>query len=218
MGGTAMAVPALGGMTMAHATALTKSPHLHLEFPRLPYAEDALSPIISAETLKFHYGKHHRKYIDTVNQLIEKEAIDAHSLEELVKKSSGKLFNNAAQAWNHDCYWHSLSPKGGKPSAALRHQLERDFGSYEKFVDRFAAAANGQFGSGWAWLVKKDGKLEVMATANADNPLKHGIQCLLTLDVWEHAYYIDYRNQRERYVAAVIDKLLNWEFAEKNLG
>jgi len=203
---------------MAHATALKKSQHLHLELPRLPYAEDALAPIISAETLQFHHGKHHKKYIDTTNQLIGKEHVTAHSLEELVRSSSGKLFNNAAQAWNHDFYWHSLSPKGGKPSAALRHQLERDFGSYEQFVDKFAATANGQFGSGWAWLVKKDGKLEVMATANAETPMKRGIPCLLALDVWEHAYYIDYRNQRERYTQAVIEKLLNWEFAEKNLG
>ena len=204
---------------MAHATAVKKSPRtLHLELPPLPYPQDALSPIISAETLQFHHGKHHRKYIDTTNQLLEKEHVTAHSLEELVRSSSGKLFNNAAQAWNHDFYWHSLAPKGGKPSAALRHQLERDFGSFEKFCEKFAAAANGQFGSGWAWLVTKDGKLEVMATPNAETPMKQGIQCLLTLDVWEHAYYIDYRNQRERYTQAVIEKLLNWEFAEKNLG
>jgi Fe-Mn family superoxide dismutase len=202
---------------MAHATALKKSQHLHLELPRLPFAEDALAPIISAETLQLHHGKHHKKYIDTANQLLEKEHVTAHTLEELVRASSGKLFNNAAQAWNHDFYWHSLAPKGGKPSAALRHRLERDFGSYEKFVDKFAAAANGQFGSGWAWLVEKDGKLEVMATPNAETPMKQGIQCLLTVDVWEHAYYIDYRNQRERYTQAVIEKLLNWEFAEKNL-
>ena len=204
---------------MAHATALKKShSSLHLELAALPYADDALAPIISAETLKFHHDKHHRKYVETANQLLEKTPADAHSLEELVRKSSGKLFNNAAQAWNHDFYWHSLTPKGGKPSAALRHQLERDFGSYEKFVDQLGTAAIGQFGSGWAWLVNKEGKLQVMATANADTPMAHGIQCLLTLDVWEHAYYIDYRNQRERYVQATIEKLLNWEFAERNLG
>ena len=193
------------------------SHYLHLELPPLPYAPDALAPIISAETLQLHHGKHHRKYVETANQLLEKDPVDARSLEELVRKASGKLFNNAAQAWNHDFYWHSLSPKGGRPSAALRHQLERDFGSTEKFVDKFAAAATDQFGSGWAWLVKKDGKLDVMATANAETPLKQGIPCLLALDVWEHAYYIDYRNQRERYVQAAIEKLLNWEFAERNL-
>ena len=136
---------------MAHATAVKKPARgLHLELEPLPYAEDALSPIISAETLKFHHGKHHRKYIETTNQLLEKESVEVHSLEELVRNSSGKLFNNAAQAWNHAFYWKSLSPKGSKPSAALRHRLERDFGSTERFVDQFAAAANGQFGSGWA--------------------------------------------------------------------
>src|SRR6185295_19708337 len=167
MGSASMGIPALRRETMTNVTALRKSPgSLHLELPKLPYAEDALAPIISAETLQFHHGKHHRKYIDTANQLLEKEPVEAHSLEELVRKTSGKLFNNAAQAWNHDFYWHSLSPKGGRPSAALRHQLERDFGSYEKFVDKLAAAANGQFGSGWAWLVQREGKLDVMSTAN----------------------------------------------------
>jgi len=204
---------------MAHASALQKSRRsLHLELPKLPYPEDAFAPIISAETLQFHHGKHHRKYIETVNQLLEKQPVEAHSLEELVRNSSGKLFNNAAQAWNHDFYWHSLSAKGGRPSAALRHQLERDFGSYEKFTGQLATVAIGQFGSGWAWLVNKDGRLQVMATPNAETPMKQGIQCLLALDVWEHAYYLDYRNQRERYVQATIEKLLNWEFAEKNLG
>ena len=191
---------------------------LHFDLPPLPYPEDALAPVISAETLSLHHGKHHRKYVETANQLLEKEHVNAHTLEELVRSSSGKLFNNAAQAWNHGFYWHSLSPKGGKPSAALRHQLERDFGSYEKFVDKFAAAANGQFGSGWAWLVEKDGRLEVVATANADTPMAHGARCLLAVDVWEHAYYLDYRNQRERYVQALIEQRLNWEFAEKNLN
>src|SRR5437899_100060 len=131
--------------------------------------------------------------------------------------SEGKLFNNAAQAWNHEFYWHSRAPKSAAPSAAMRRRLERDFGTYESFIDKFAAAANGQFGSGWAWLVDKDGKLEVVATSNADTPMAHGVRCLLTLDVWEHAYYLDYRNQRERYVQAVVEKRLNWAFAEENL-
>ena len=137
---------------------------LRLQLPPLPFAEDALAPVISAETIQLHYGKHHRKYVDTTNQLLEKEPAQARTLEELVRSSSGKLFNNAAQAWNHDFYWHSLSPKPGKPGGAMRSQLERDFGSIEAFVDRFATAAIGQFGSGWAWLVHKDGKLEVVAT------------------------------------------------------
>jgi Fe-Mn family superoxide dismutase len=203
------------------ATSAARKPvhhSLHFELPPLPYAEDALAPIISAETLALHHGKHHRKYVDTLNQLLEKEPVHgASTLEDVVRKASGKLFNNAAQAWNHDFYWKSLAPKGHPPSAALRRDLEKDFGSYERFVDAFAAAANGQFGSGWAWLVKKDGKLQVLATSNAETPMKDGVQCLLTLDVWEHAYYVDYRNQRERYVSAVIDKCLNWEFAEENL-
>ncbi|MGQ0654271.1 MAG: superoxide dismutase, partial [Betaproteobacteria bacterium] len=192
------------------------APPLHFELPSLPYAEDALAPIISPETLALHYGKHHRKYLDSMNQLLERTPVPgANSLEEVVRGASGRLFNNAAQAWNHDFYWKSLSPRTLRPSAAMRRELEKDFGTYEKFVDQFAAAANGRFGSGWAWLIHKNGKLQVVATPNAETPMKDGIPCLLTVDVWEHAYYVDYRNQRERYVSAVIDKLLNWEFAEE---
>jgi len=203
---------------MASNAARKPAPPLHFDLPPLPYAEDALAPVISAETLALHHGKHHRKYVDTMNQLLERQPLQgAKTLEDVVRASSGKLFNNAAQAWNHDFYWKSLSPRAGKPSAAMRRELEKDFGTYEKFVDELSAAAVGQFGSGWAWLVNKDGKLQVMATANAETPMKDGIQCLLTVDVWEHAYYVDYRNQRERYVSAVID-LLNWEFAEANLN
>jgi superoxide dismutase, Fe-Mn family len=196
---------------MATATAAkAKSPHFTLA--PLPYAEDALAPVISAETLRLHHGKHHRKYVDTMNQLLEKEGVQAASLEELVRMAKGKLFNNAAQAWNHDFYWHSLSPKRQRPAGALLNRLEKDFGSYDAFAGKFAAAATGQFGSGWAWLVEKDGRLEVMATANADTPMAQGIRCLLTVDVWEHAYYVDYRNERERYVSAILERL-NWEQA-----
>ena len=162
-------------------------------------------------------ARHHKRYVDTANQLLEQEPAKARSLDELVRSSTGKLFNNAAQVWNHNFYWQSLSPRQSKPGSTLRSQLERDFGSYEAFVDKLAAAANGQFGSGWAWLVHKDGKLEVMATPNAETPMAKGIKCLLTIDVWEHAYYIDYRNQRDRYVQALIEQRLNWEFAERNL-
>ena len=190
---------------------------LHFSLPPLPYAEDALAPVISAETLSLHHGKHHKKYVDTMNELLAKENFAASSLEEVVRKSKGKLFNNAAQAWNHEFYWHSLSPKKARPSGALLRELERQFGSFERFAEQFGAAAIGQFGSGWAWLVQKDGKLEIMTTSNADTPMAHGIKCLLTVDVWEHAYYVDYRNERERYVSAILDRL-NWEFAEKNLG
>jgi Fe-Mn family superoxide dismutase len=184
--------------------------------PPLPYAEDALEPVISAETLRLHHDKHHKKYVDTANELLAKDPIQATSLEEVVRASRGKLFNNAAQAWNHDFYWQSLSPKRQRPSGALRARLEKDFGNYDRFAEAFAAAAVGQFGSGWAWLVDKDGRLQVMATPNAETPMAQGIKCLLTVDVWEHAYYVDYRNERERYVSAVMDRL-NWEFAEKNL-
>ena len=202
-------------MGTATATAAQK---LHFSLPPLPYAEDALAPVISAETLQLHHGKHHKKYIDTMNQLLEKEPLQAKTLEDVVRAAKGKLFNNAAQAWNHDFYWKSLSPKSGAPSGALRQRLERDFGSYEGFCDKFAAAADGQFGSGWAWLIDMNGKLEVVATADADTPMADGVRCLLALDVWEHAYYVDYRNQREKYVQAVIGKRLNWEFAGENLN
>ncbi|HKU46507.1 MAG TPA: superoxide dismutase [Burkholderiales bacterium] len=192
---------------------------MHFDLPPLPYPEDALAPVISAETISFHHGKHHKKYVDTLNQLLEKEPVpNARSLEDVVRNSSGKVFNNAAQAWNHDFYWHSLSPKAAEPSSAIKRLLEKDFGTYEAFCDKLAAAANGQFGSGWAWLIRKDGKLDVVSTGNAETPMARGIQCILTIDVWEHAYYIDYRNQRDKYVQALIEKRLNWEFAEKNLG
>jgi Fe-Mn family superoxide dismutase len=202
---------------MSFATAKKAAPRLHFSLPPLPYAEDALAPVISAETLALHHGKHHKKYIDTTNELLAKTDVQGSTLEDVVCSSQGKLFNNAAQAWNHEFYWHSLAPKSAPPSAAMRRRLEHDFGTYESFVDKFAAAANGQFGSGWAWLVDRDGKLEVVATSNAETPMAHGVRCLLTLDVWEHAYYVDYRNQRERYVQAVIEKRLNWAFAEENL-
>ena len=190
---------------------------VHFSLPPLPYAEDALAPVISAETLRLHHGKHHKKYVDTANQLLDKEPLRASSVEEVVRQAKGKLFNNAAQAWNHDFYWKSLSPKRQRPSGALLHRLEKDFGSYEKFADAFSQAAIGQFASGWAWLVEKAGKLEVTTTGNADTPMAHGIRCLLTVDVWEHAYYVDYRNERERYVSAILN-CLNWDFVEKNLG
>ncbi len=191
----------------------------HFELPPLPYAYDALAPVISKETLKLHHDKHHRKYIDTMNQLLAEEGSGGTAtLEEIVRSSKGKLFNNAAQSWNHDFYWHSLAPKGSKPSAAFMKRLQSDFGGKDKFAEKLAEAANSQFGSGWAWLVSKGGKLDIVATSNADTPMAHRVKCLLTVDVWEHAYYVDYRNERERYTEAVINELLNWEFAERNLG
>jgi Fe-Mn family superoxide dismutase len=191
---------------------------LHFDLPPLPYPEDALAPVISAETLKLHHGKHHKKYVDTLNQLLQQEPVKAASLEEVVRNSKGKLFNNAAQAWNHDFYWHSLSPKRTRPAGAMLRRVETDFGSFDQFVEKFAKASMDQFGSGWGWLVEKDGKLQVMTTSNADTPMAHGIRCLLTVDVWEHAYYVDYRNERDRYLSSVIGERLNWQFAEQNLG
>jgi Fe-Mn family superoxide dismutase len=202
-------------MSTAPATAVHS---LHFDLPPLPYAHDALAPVISRETLELHHGKHHKKYVDTMNQLLAEQPVQAQTLEEVVRRSSGKLFNNAAQAWNHAFYWQCLTPKGAKPSPAMRKLLESAFGSWEKFAEAFADAANGQFGSGWAWLVKKQGGLEILATPNAETPMARGATCLLTIDVWEHAYYVDYRNQREKYVSALINELLNWEFAEKNLS
>ena len=201
------------------ATSVAAKPrHLHFSLPPLPYAEDALAPVISAETLKLHHGKHHKKYVDTMNQLLEKEDLHASSLEEVVRQVKGKLFNNAAQAWNHDFYWHSLSPKRRRPAGPLLHRLEKDFGSYDGFAGKFAAAANGQFGSGWAWLVLKDGKLAIVQSANAETPLVQGLKPLLVADVWEHAYYLDYQNRRADYIKAFLDKLVNWDFANQNLA
>ena len=191
---------------------------LHFDLPPLPYPEDALAPVISAETLSLHHGKHHRKYVDTMNQLLQKEPVRGATLEDVVRASKGKLFNNAAQAWNHEFYWNSLSPKKLRPSAALARRIDSDFGSHERFSDQLAKAAADQFGSGWAWLIEDAGKLAIVTTSNADTPMAHGKRCLLTIDVWEHAYYVDYRNQRERYLSGVIGERLNWEFAERNLG
>jgi superoxide dismutase, Fe-Mn family len=191
---------------------------LHFDLPPLPYAEDALAPVISAQTLALHHGKHHKKYVDTMNDLLQKERVQGSTLEDVVRNSKGKLFNNAAQAWNHDFYWHSLSPEKTRPAGALLRRIESDFGGYERFAEQLAAAAAAQFGSGWAWLVEEHGKLAIVTTSNAETPMARGTKCLLTIDVWEHAYYVDYRSERERYLSAVIGERLNWEFAEKNLG
>ena len=192
--------------------------------PPLPYAENALEPVISAKTLSFHYGKHHKAYVDNLNKLITGTDYSDLSLEEIIKGTAGRteraaIFNNAAQIWNHTFYWNSLSPKGGgEPPAALKQKIEASFGSVDAFKKEFAAAAVSQFGSGWAWLVLEDGKLKVVKTANAEDPLTTGKKPLLTIDVWEHAYYLDYQNRRPDYVNAVLDKLINWEFALQNVG
>ena len=185
--------------------------------PNLPYPMDALSPHMSAETLQFHHGKHHKAYVDKLNELIPGTEFENMSLEDIIKKApAGPIFNNAAQVWNHTFFWNSLTPKGGEAKGELLSAIERDFGALEKFKEKFTAAAVGQFGSGWAWLVKEnDGKLAIVTTSNADTPFKTGKHVLLTCDVWEHAYYIDYRNERKRFVETMF-KIMNWDFASKN--
>ena len=186
--------------------------------PELPYAKDALAPHISSETLDFHYGKHHAGYVTKLNAAIEGTEFENASLEDIIMKSQGGVFNNAAQIWNHTFYWNSLSPNGGgEPSGALADAINASFGSFEAFKKEFTAKAGTLFGSGWAWLVKnKEGKLEIVQTANAGCPLTDGLVPLLTCDVWEHAYYIDYRNARPKYVDAFWS-LVNWDFAASNL-
>jgi Fe-Mn family superoxide dismutase len=192
--------------------------------PALPFADNALDPVISANTLSFHYGKHHKTYVDNLNKLVTGTELADLSLEQVIAASSGRadkvgIFNNAAQIWNHTFYWNSLTPKGGgEPPAALKQKIEADFGTVEACKQELVAAATTQFGSGWAWLVQDGGKLKVVKTANANVPSTDGMKPLLVIDVWEHAYYLDYQNRRVDYVNATIDKLINWGFAEKNLG
>jgi Fe-Mn family superoxide dismutase len=190
------------------------------ELPPLPYSLDALAPTMSQETLEYHYGKHHQTYVTNLNNLVADTDLADKSLEEIILAAEpGPLFNNSAQVWNHTFFWNSLTPSGGgEPTGAIGDAIGESFGSYAEFRTQFAAAATGQFGSGWAWLVKTDSGLEITKTANADLPLKHGQTALLTLDVWEHAYYIDYRNARPKYIDAFLDDLLNWEFAAANYG
>ncbi|MGE5027456.1 MAG: superoxide dismutase [Betaproteobacteria bacterium] len=189
------------------------------KLPELPYAKNALEPHISAETVEYHYGKHHQTYVTNLNNLIKGTEHENASLEEIVMKSSGGLFNNAAQVWNHTFYWNCMKPNGGgEPSGALADAINKKFGSYAAFKDEFAKCAIGTFGSGWAWLVKNtDGSIELMSTSNAATPMTAGKKALLTCDVWEHAYYIDYRNLRAKYVENFWN-LVNWDFAAKNFA
>ncbi len=189
------------------------------ELPKLPYAKDALAPHMSAETFDYHYGKHHAAYIAKLNAAIEGSAWADKSLEEIVRGSEGGLFNNAAQHWNHSFFWNCLKPGGGgQPSGALADAITRDFGSYDKFKADFAATCLNTFGSGWGWLVAEGGKLSLLSTSNADTPLKHGKTALLTIDVWEHAYYVDYRNDRGKFINTILDNLVDWDFVARNLG
>lgn len=187
------------------------------ELPALPYAKDALAPHISAETIEYHYGKHHQTYVTNLNNLVPGTEFESMSLEDIVKKSSGGIFNNAAQVWNHTFYWHCLSPNGGgAPTGGLANAIDRTFGSFEKFKEEFTKCAVTTFGSGWAWLVKNpNGTLELVSTSNAGCPLTNGQTPILTCDVWEHAYYIDFRNLRPKYLEAFW-ALVNWEFASAN--
>jgi Fe-Mn family superoxide dismutase len=192
--------------------------------PELPYGLDALEPNISRQTLEFHYGKHHAAYVTNLNNLVAGTELEGKSLEDTILAVSGDaskagVFNNAAQVWNHTFYWQSIKPGGGgTPSGALLEKINADFDSFEKFVEAFKAAGATQFGSGWAWLVLDGGTLKVTKTANADLPLAHGQKALLTMDVWEHAYYLDYQNRRPDYITTFLDKLVNWDFVAANLA
>ena len=184
----------------------------------LPYGSDALAPHMSAETLSFHHGKHHKTYVDNLNKLVQDKPEASKTLEEIILSAQGPLFNNAAQIWNHDFFWKSMRPGGGgTPSGELGRKIAEDFGSAEAFATKLSTAAATQFGSGWAWLVLEQGKLAVTATSNADLPLKHNQKALLTIDVWEHAYYIDHRNARPKYIETFLNHLANWDFAQANL-
>jgi Fe-Mn family superoxide dismutase len=188
------------------------------ELPPLPYAKDALQPYMSAETLEYHHGKHHLAYVTKLNALIQGTPWADKSLEEIIRGSDGPLFNNAAQTWNHTFFWNCLTPKGGgQPTGELAKAIDKAFGSYAEFKEKFSNASLSQFGSGWGWLARTDKGLEIITTSNADTPMRHGKTALLTIDVWEHAYYIDYRNDRGKFIATVLDNLVNWDFVASNL-
>ena len=195
-----------------------------ITLPELPYVKDALAPVISANTLEFHYGKHHKAYVDNLVKLIAGTDLADAELETIIKKVAGDsakagIFNNAAQVWNHTFYWKSLKGGGGgAPTGAVAAKIGAAWGNYEKFAEELKNAGVTQFGSGWAWLVLDGGKLKITKTANADTPIAHGQKPLLTIDVWEHAYYLDYQNRRPDYLTAVIGKLINWDFVNANLG
>jgi Fe-Mn family superoxide dismutase len=198
--------------------------NMAISLPDLPFAKDALAPTISANTLDFHHGKHHKAYVDNLNKLIAGTDLEGKSLEDIIKiaaKDSAKvgIFNNAAQVWNHSFYWQCLKKGGGgAPTGKIADKIKATWGSYDKFVEELKNAGATQFGSGWAWLVLEGDQLKITKTANADTPMVHGQKALLTIDVWEHAYYLDYQNRRPDYLAAVIQNLINWDFVNANLG
>jgi len=194
-----------------------------LILPDLPYAKDALEPYIGARTMELHHDKHHKAYVDNGNKLIAGTPLENESLESIIMKVAGQsdkapIFNNVGQAWNHNLFWKCMKPGGGgQPSGEIADRIKRDFGGYEKFAEEFKNAGATQFGSGWAWLVLDNGKLAVMKTANADNPVAHNLKALLGIDVWEHAYYLDYQNRRPDYLAAFVEHLINWDFVNSQL-
>ncbi|HBC88863.1 MAG TPA: superoxide dismutase [Fe] [Lentisphaeria bacterium] len=194
-----------------------------IEQPKLPYEENALEPVITAKTMGFHYGKHHKAYVDKLNSLLKDSPLKGKNLEEIILASAGKddmtaIFNNAAQAWNHTFFWKSMKPSGGgEPKGKMLELINKSFGSYAEFKKQFADSGMAQFGSGWAWLVQDGDKLRIVKTSNADTPIAHKLNPLMTCDVWEHAYYLDYQNRRGDFINAFLDKLVNWEFAEANL-
>jgi len=194
-----------------------------ITLPKLPFEKNSLAPHISEKTIEFHYGKHHNAYVEKTNKLVEGTELAGESLENIIKKtakdaSKAGIFNNAAQVWNHSFYWQCMKPKGGgRPAGEAAKMIDKDFGSYEKFVEQFKDAGATQFGSGWAWLVLKDSRLEVMKTSNADTPLAHGLKAVLTVDVWEHAYYLDYQNRRPDYLTAFVEHLINWDFVNSQI-
>ena len=195
-----------------------------IELPPLPYALDALAPHINSQTLSIHHGKHHQAYVTNGNKLIDGTEFASMSLVDIVKATAGKadkagIFNNAAQVWNHTFYWQGMKPGGGgAPSGDLAAKMDADFGGFDAFKEQFKAAGATQFGSGWAWLVLENGTLKITKTGNADLPLAHGQKALLTMDVWEHAYYLDYQNRRPDYISTFLDKLVNWDFVAANLA
>lgn len=195
-----------------------------ITLPELSFNKEALAPHISAKTLEFHHGKHHNAYVTNLNKLIEGTGLSEETLENIIRQTAKEpdqtgIFNNAAQVWNHDFYWRSMKPGGGgAPTGAVAEKTRADFGDYDTFVEKFKGAALSQFGSGWAWLILRDGTLEIMKTSNADTPIAHGLKPLLTVDVWEHAYYLDYQNRRGDYFDAFVKNLVNWDFVNSNLA
>lgn len=227
MAAAAAGAASMSGLALAADPSPQSAGKARIDLPKLPWEQGALDPVISSRTVGIHYGKHHAGYVDNLNKLLVGTALEGRSLEEIVRETNGKadkvaLFNNAAQTWNHTFYWHSLSPKGGgKPSADVLGKVNDAFGSFDDFRKAFLAASGGQFASGWVWLVadKATKRLMLLKSGNADTPISADVVVpLAVLDVWEHAYYLDYENRRGEYAAAVFDKLLNWRFVEENLA